>query len=408
VSTLELRPGQHVTDTSGDAAVRRRLSWIWTLLFIDVLSYTKGPMIVPIPSLVGQAITQGALWLALLLVLTLNRRRAIRPNMFLLLCTVLGVISFIVSIKSLHFGMSYRAVRLIGFLVTLWLLTPWFGRRDLFLLRCHLRCLVGVSALTVAGMAISPSKAFKAGRLTGDLWPIPTTQLAHYAAVAAGIGVILWMSGLIRRNAALALVTFASITLILTHTRTAVVGLVIGTVVAASSLFLVRHRVRKAFAVGLLVVAIGGTVAFPAVSHWFVRGESKTLFTNLTGRTVVWHELVNAPRTKVQMLFGTGLSNDSFGGLSIDNSWLAAYQTQGLAGDVLIGLFLLTLLIVAAFSPRGPARALALFLVAYCIVVSYTETGLGEASTYLLDLTIAASLLMSPVMNRVSTPILSA
>jgi hypothetical protein len=39
---------------------------------------------------------------------------------------------------------------------------------------------------------------------------------------------------------------------------------------------------------------------------------------------------------------------------------------------------------------------LALFLILYCLFASFTETGMGEASTYLLDLTVAASLLVFP------------
>jgi hypothetical protein len=54
------------------------------------------------------------------------------------------------------------------------------------------------------------------------------------------------------------------------------------------------------------------------------------------------------------------------------------------------------LLFIALTRPRGPARALALFLIAYCFLASFTETGMGEASPYLLDLTLAASLLAVP------------
>jgi hypothetical protein len=44
-------------------------------------------------------------------------------------------------------------------------------------------------------------------------------------------------------------------------------------------------------------------------------------------------------------------------------------------------------------------RALALFLVVYCLVASFTETGFSDASTYLLELTLAASMLV-PVATR--------
>ena len=35
-----------------------------------------------------------------------------------------------------------------------------------------------------------------------------------------------------------------------------------------------------------------------------------------------------------------------------------------------------------------------MFLIVYCIVASYTEVGLGDASPYLLNLAVAASLLV--------------
>ena len=46
---------------------------------------------------------------------------------------------------------------------------------------------------------------------------------------------------------------------------------------------------------------------------------------------------------------------------------------------------------------RGLRRAVALFLITYCLVASITETGLGDASPYLLELVVAASLLAAPV-----------
>jgi hypothetical protein len=44
------------------------------------------------------------------------------------------------------------------------------------------------------------------------------------------------------------------------------------------------------------------------------------------------------------------------------------------------------------FAPPGPRRAVALFLVTYCLVASYTETGIGDMSTYILSLLVASSL----------------
>lgn len=392
--------GQDAGELGTDTAVRRRIGWIWTLLFLNVLSFSPSHLVLPIPGTVGKSITQGALWLALVLALTINRRVLLRPNAYLVICTVLAAVSLVVSVRTFHLGSTYRAVRLVGFMATLWLLTPWFGRRDMLLLRCHLRCLLVVTGVTVVGIVLSPHKAFAAGRLQGDIWPIPSTQLAHYAAVTAGLGVVLWFCGLIRRNSALAIIGFGLTVLILTHTRTALTAIVAAVVVAGASLLLAKRRVRRTLAAAGIVICISATAFGPSLSHWFLRGESSTLFTTLSGRTVVWNELVNTPRDKGEVLFGDGLSNKSFNGLSIDNSWLAAYQDQGLVGDVLIGLFLLALLLAAVRAPRGPSRALALMLLTYCIIASYTEVGLGDASTYLLDLTIAASLLVRPGWAR--------
>ena len=55
---------------------------------------------------------------------------------------------------------------------------------------------------------------------------------------------------------------------------------------------------------------------------------------------------------------------------------------------------LLFLLINAYFQPRGVQRAIALFLVTYCLLASFTEDAFTDASPYLLDLTLAASLLV--------------
>jgi hypothetical protein len=58
---------------------------------------------------------------------------------------------------------------------------------------------------------------------------------------------------------------------------------------------------------------------------------------------------------------------------------------------------LLFVLVSAFFMPIGKSRALALFLSTYVLIASFTETGFSDASTYLLELTLAASLIMPSV-----------
>jgi hypothetical protein len=100
------------------------------------------------------------------------------------------------------------------------------------------------------------------------------------------------------------------------------------------------------------------------------------------------------------MIFGFGLSNSSFNGLPIDSNWLSSYEELGLWGVVVCAIILVYLLISAFFAPRGLERAMALFLITYCLIASFTETGFTDASTYMLDVVLAASLLVSPVRGR--------
>ena len=132
------------------------------------------------------------------------------------------------------------------------------------------------------------------------------------------------------------------------------------------------------------------------IATWLARGEGTQELTNLTGRTKVWGPLLAFPRDKFQEIFGFGLSNGSFNGLPIDSNWLASYQEQGLFGVVVCATMLVFLLVTAYFQPRGVQRALALFLVTYCLVASFTEVGFTDVSPYLLELTLAASLLVPP------------
>lgn len=386
-----------------DRAVRRRLAWVWGLLFLDILTYTNSPSnLLPIPSIAGKVITQGSALLALALILTVNKKLIVRPNAFLILLTVLCALAAVMSVRG-YFGLGslIRCGRFIVFLAAMWLTTPWWGRRDFMIFQFQRRALVVVLATVIAGMVISPGRAFAqagGGRLGGDIWPIPPTQVAHYAAVLVGMTLVLWFAGM--ANSAWTGVVAAGglAVLLLTHTRTALIALLAGLLVAGVSLFLDRRRVRRTFALVALVAVVVALAFSPFLAGWFTRGESAQELDNLTGRTNVWTELVDSPRTNVNMLLGYGLSNDSFNGLSIDSSWLATYQSEGLVGDVIDGMVLLTILVIALRRPPGLGRAAALFLVVYAAIASYTETGLGQPSAYFLDMAVAMSVLMPPLV----------
>jgi len=383
-----------------EESVKKRLGWIWGLLVLNVMPYSAKSTLIPIPTTVGKALTQGALVGALVLAVSINRRGLVRPSLFLFFMTVLCVTTTMVSLRGYFsvIGSDYRCVRLLLMVATLWLLTPWWGRKDLLLLHYHRRMMLIVLLTVLAGIALSPTAAFAqagGGRLGGTIWPIPPTQVAHYAAVLAGTTIVLWFSGLLRGKATVAITGLSILTLLLAHTRTALIAMLFGILLAALSLFLSRKRVRKAVGITFVIAAMAALTLSPFLKTWFNRGENGQL-DQLSGRAATWSGLLAQPRTEFNTVFGYGISNDSFNGLPIDSSWLSTYLDQGLVGDLLDGAMLLVLIGTAVASPRGPRRALALFFAGYCVVASYTETGLGEASPYLLDLTVAMALLAAP------------
>ena len=189
--------------------------------------------------------------------------------------------------------------------------------------------------------------------------------------------------------------------LILTHTRTALVGVLAGLLVGRPE----PDRDRGAGHAG----CSSPRARWPRSRCWrsparsppgWPAARAPTQLTNLSGRTNFWGPVLAFPRNKFQEIFGFGLSNAQFGGLPIDSNWIASYQEQGLFGVVVCATMLVFLFVTAYFQPRGVQRALALFLVTYCLVASFTEVGFTDASTYLLDMTVAASLLVPAVVSR--------
>lgn len=383
-----------------ERSVRRRVGLVWGLLVLNVLTYSGS--IVHIPNVAGKAITQGALPLALLVALTVNRRIVVRPSVFLCLVSLLAIEAILTILETKSIGADYRILRLVEFVAVLWLLTPWWGRRDLLLVRYHLVALAVILGSVLLGLLVAPGRAMAQGRLGGVIYVIAVTQVAHYAAIMLGLVVVLWLNSQMRGRVVLPVVIATVTILVLTHTRTALVALVAGILVAGLSLIVVKTRVRKFFMTIGVAVSIAIITLSSFIINWLARGEGTQQINDLSGRTLVWGPLLAFPRDRSQVIFGFGLSNASFNGLPIDSNWLASYEQQGLFGVVVCAAILLFLLVTAFFQPRGVQRALALFLVTYCLVASYTEVGFTDASMYLLDLYLAASLLVPSVRGRSS------
>ena len=403
-SRVAFRPRQGVTLLTQaqagerlERSVRVRVGVAWGLLYFNTLTFFPHTSFLPIPGTVGKAIAQATLPAALLVALSINPKVIVRPNVLLCLVSLLVVGAVLPMLQPQSFGIVYRTFRMAGFVAGLWLLTPWWGRRDLLLVRCYLVSLWVVLGSVLLGLFVSPHRARANGRLGGVVWPIPPTQVAHYAAVAIGLVIVLWFCGYIRGRTTLILTVVGGAILVLTHTRTALAALIASLLIAGLSLVVAKPRVRRLFATAGAVATVVVLTFSAAITTWLARGQSAQGLDNLTGRTEVWGPLLAFPRDKFQEIFGFGLSNASFNGFPIDSNWLSSYEQLGLFGVVICVIILIFMLVTAYFQPRGVRRALALFLIAYCLVASFTEDGFTDVSPYLLDITLAASLLVPPL-----------
>lgn len=397
-------PSAHETSVGGRTprADPRLVGWIWALLVFNTLGSTGAVTVVPLPRLGVQAMTMGALAVAFVLALSLNPKIRIRPSAYLLLLTLMLFVSFLSS-ASLESGIGalLRCARFAVFVATLWLLTTWWDG-SLTFVRHHIRVLAVVLLSVALGIVVSPGIAFPesyGGRLVGAVWPLTAPQVGQYAAIAAGLTILLWLGRCTSGRTVLLIAGPSTALLLLSHTRTAAVGFLAALGIAGLSLILTTRRARKVFGLTVAATGVATLAAAPALRTWFQRGQTDENFSDLTGRAKVWDALLAEPRTLGERLFGVGLTDKSFDGLPIDSSWLAVFHEQGYVGVALVTTFLATLLVVALLRPPSLERACALFLISYTLVASYTEAGLGDASPYLLHLAVAAGLLARPLRN---------
>lgn len=386
------------TDTNTDHT-SKIVGTAWGLLVLNTLGSAGARTIVPLPRSLIQMVTMGSLVAAFALALVVNPRVRIRASAYVFLLTLLLVPSLISSVdQGAGFGALFRCGRLALFVGTLWLLTRWWDGGTTFV-RHHIRMYYAVLGSVAAGLVISPGAAMPdlyGGRLVGALWPLTPPQIGQYAAVIIGLTVLLVLGRRTDRTSAAVIIVPALVLLALTHTRTATLGLLIGLTLAIISLILTSAAARRVFSWAVLCAAVAAVGFSSALQAWFLRGQSQENFASLTGRAKVWQALLAAPRTTAENLFGTGLGDKSFGGLPIDNSWLAVFNEQGMTGVALVAAIIIVLGGVALLRPPSLSRACAIFLISYCAIASYTEAGLGDASPYLLHLAVAASLLAAP------------
>ena len=357
------------------------------------------PTVLPIPGPIGQMMTQGALLIAFGLALMVNPRAVMRPNVFLLILTLAAVVAMMTSIHSeFLIGSTYRSFRYLVFVLVAWLLTPWWGRRDMLLLRCHRLCLAVVLGSVVFGAVLSPGAALGSGQALGC--PLAGTATAGGPLRGDHVrdhGPAVDVPGAHRSARGPDRDFLSGVVMVATHTRTALIGLFAGLLVGGASLFLGNARVRRTAVTSAGIRAADRRHlrqrAADVGAAWSGQLPGRR---ELTGRTKVWSAVMSQHRPTLETWFGSGMSNMSFNGLPIDSNWVATFQDQGRFGIALEALIFLFLLVTAIGHARGPQKAISLFLIVYCLFASITEAGLDGPSAYLLDLIVAASLLVRP------------
>ena len=238
------------------------------------------------------------------------------------------------------------------------------------------------------------------GRLFGQIPALEPPQVGQIAGVLAGVSLLLVVSRVVPARRGLIWCTVGVVFLVLSYTRTAMVALVVGLLLGVVSLITTSKRARAVLTVLLLAGPIIVMLVGPVADAWFKRGQDDAQFATLTGRTSAWDRVYAFERDERTELFGVGLTDKSIDGLPIDSGMLSVYHEEGMVGVVVVVGIFTVLVASTVFAPPGPRRAVALFLVTYCIVASYTETGVGDMSSYILSLVIAASL----VWGRSSRP----
>ena len=371
----------------------------WAALYVNVLTFVGTGLLVLIPQSIGQLIAQGMLLVALVLALLANPGMVVRPNIFLTLLSAMAVLALMASIHNefivrldvpCHSFDSLRRRPVAAYAVVGQTRsapasgTPALpaGHHRFGVARSVTGSWCGVLDLRSARRRALADPTAPGRTLCGR----PVRMHRHPLVLRGSKPVEAWRSPSSAAGAAV----------VATHTRTALLGVVLGLIVAGASLFVGYARVRRTGAVVVLTSVAAWIVFSPLIVSWLARGQSEQDLTQLTGRTKVWSALAQQQFTTMQQLFGTGLGNKSFNGLPIDSNWVATRFELGRVGVALVVAILLVLLLSAVTRPAGPNRAIALFIVVYCVTASFTETGLGDASPYLLDLAVAASLLVSP------------
>jgi hypothetical protein len=400
----------HLSSALDDRARRAstvRLHCIWALVVFSSLPWSGIASVYRIPSRAEQSGTAVALLLALGIAIYENWQVRIGASPFVALGLILAVAAIVPPVYgSAGLDALARALRLGLTVLVAGLIAPPLLQGDGAMpVRLHLRMYGMLTAAILVGAVVIPSLAFEPtlGRLQGLVPPVQPPAAGEIGAVTAGLAALAAAAGTIRAHVAVWLVAMGSATLVLSHTRTAAVALLVALIFGAAANATASGRARRALALLLFVGAMSVLLAPGPLGSWFTRGQNEEQLTSLSGRRSAWDVVLSERRTGATRWFGVGLGDKRIGGLPIDSSWLATYREQGVVGVFLMGTLVLTLAWCALRSPPTPGRAAATFLIVFALVSSITETGISDVSPYFLHLAVAGFLLQVPRRDAIAS-----
>lgn len=383
-------------------ATRRHATWSWIFLLCSVLpwSFVQEGRITFIGKRPEQVLVVIFLMLAAWFAFRVNPRIRVTHAWPVVLYSLLAVVAFLPPLGGrAGIGSLFRAGRFFLTLILLIQLLSVFAHDRYIPLRGH----IAVMKVVVASSLVSlvAGKGFdNEGRLITQLPALTAPGLAQWTALFSVILVFLLLQQAIPRRSGLLWLVASTACLLLSHSRTPLVAGGAGFVAGVLAMFVSSERARRLVSWTLFSVPVAALMFGPAVQAWFLRGQDPDTLNTLTGRTKAWAKVYSFPRDIYSQLFGVGLTDKSIEGLSIDSGYLSVYHEQGRIGvAIIVAIFVLYLARILTRRPSMP-RAIATFLVVYVLIASYTETGIGDMSSYVLHLMLAMVMVLMPMVKR--------
>jgi hypothetical protein len=380
-------------------AERRRVTAVWVLLFCSSLTWSLGTpeYVVPIPTRVEQLGTAMALAGALYVAYRYNPRFRLEGGWPVAMYALVAVVALCAPLTGTGgIGTAFRAGRFGVALLAMGLIAPAWRRDPWVLANAHariLRTMIGLALVWFAvGLGVNPE-----GRLISQVPALPPPQIGQFAGVLVGISVVQLVSRAPRLPHTGLWAVCGVVALLLSKTRTPLIAGAIALAVAVLLLGLSHARARRVLAALVLAGPLLFLALMPFVQAYLRRDQSDAVFSTLTGRTSAWAKVHAFPRTGFQQLFGVGYGDKSVDGIPIDNGYLASYHEVGKVGLVVVVTILVVLAARALVEATPANRALAVFLVTFVAIASYTETGIGDMSPYVMHLVLAGAMVATPI-----------